>query len=347
MSNQTSPKTRVMKRKRKRKLRRRVYVLLIPILLFLSVIGYAIHLYTTAQTVFSDSHEDDGREKSALRETTVDPKEDNVSVLIMGVDASDIRANADNSRTDTLMVATLNKKDKTVKLLSIPRDSKVYIPEVGYEDRINHAHAFGGTEATIETVENLLGIPIDYWVKVNFEAFIDVVDAVDGITVNVPYEFYEQNSQDVADAIHLYAGEQELNGEEALAFARTRKADNDIERGKRQQEVIKAIVKKSISLNSILKYDDIIKAVGSNMTTNMKFDEMKSFITYGTSGGLNIDSYSLEGYDSWEYVPKKKYYWVLDQEKLDETKQILQSHLELSNTQINNVAGTPSDSTTN
>jgi polyisoprenyl-teichoic acid--peptidoglycan teichoic acid transferase len=347
MSNQTSPKTRVMKRKRKRKLRRRVYVLLIPILLFISVIGYAIHLYATAETVFSDAHEDDGREKSALRDTTVDPNEDNVSVLIMGVDASNIRANADNSRTDTLMVATLNKKDKTVKLLSIPRDSKVYIPKVGYEDRINHAHAFGGTDATIETVENLLGIPIDYWVKVNFEAFIDVVDAVDGITVNVPYEFYEQNSQDVAGAIHLYAGEQELNGEEALAFARTRKADNDIERGKRQQEVIKAIVKKSISLNSILKYDDIIKAVGTNMTTNMKFDEMKSFISYGTSGGLNIDSYSLEGYDSWEYVPQKKYYWVLDQEKLDETKQILQTHLELSNTQINNVAGTPSDSTTN
>ncbi|HAM80038.1 LCP family protein [Ornithinibacillus bavariensis] len=330
MSSKTSPNTRIMKKKRKRKLRRRVYVLLIPIILFISVIGYMIHLYATAETVFSDSHEEDGREKSALRDARVDPKKDNVSVLIMGVDASDIRANADNSRTDTLMVATLNKKDKSVKLLSIPRDSKVYIPEVGYEDRINHAHSFGGTEATIDTIEKLLGIPIDYWVKVNFEAFIDVVDAVDGITVDVPYEFYEQNSKDVANAIHLYAGEQELDGEEALALARTRKLDNDIERGKRQQTIIKAIVKKTISLNSILKYDDIIKAVGKNMTTNMKFDEMKSFISYGTSGGLNIDTYSLEGSDYWEYVPKKKYYWVLDQEKLEETKRVLQEHLEIS-----------------
>jgi polyisoprenyl-teichoic acid--peptidoglycan teichoic acid transferase len=267
--------TRIVKRK-KRKLRKRAYFILIPLILgFFSVVIYASYLYIKADSVLSNSYEDDGMDKSALRESTVDPSVDNVSVLIMGVDSSDLRKNEDNARTDTLMVATLNKKDKSIKLVSIPRDSYVYIPEVGYESKINHAHAYGGTQATRETVERLLDIPIDYYVKVNFEAFIEVVDAVNGITVDVPYELREQNSKDQANAVHLLPGKQELNGEEALALARTRKLDNDIERGKRQQEIIKAIVKKAVSVNSVLKYDDILEAIGSNMTTNMTFSEMK------------------------------------------------------------------------
>lgn len=331
---------RVVVRK-KRKLKKRAYFILVPLLLaFVGVAVYATYLYTKADSVLSESYEDDGIEKSELRESKVDPSVDNVSILIMGVDSSDIRKNADNARTDTLMVATLNKDDKSVKLLSIPRDSYVYIPEVGYETKINHAHAYGGTQAARDTVENLLDIPIDYYVKVNFEAFIDVVNAVDGINVEVPYELKEQNSADEANAIHLLPGKQKLDGEEALALARTRKLDNDIERGKRQQDIIKAVIKKAVSLDSILKYDDIIEAVGSNMTTNMTFSEMKSFISYGTEGkNINFETMTLEGHD---YQPSGSYYWQLDQEALLETQNKLKQHLDITDinstnsVQINN-----------
>ncbi|WP_404455533.1 LCP family protein [Oceanobacillus kapialis] len=321
-------RTRVVKRRRKKKLRKRAYFILIPALVLFLALGYFTYLYTKADSVFSDSYQDDGREKSDLRETKVDPNIDNVSVLIMGVDENDHRANEGSSRTDALMVATLNKDDKSVKLVSIPRDSYVYIPEVGYETKINHAHAYGGPQATIETVENLLEIPIDYYVKVNFHAFVDVVDALGGITAEVPYEFTESNSMDKKGAIHLMPGEQELNGEEALALARTRKLDNDIERGKRQQDLIKAVVRKAASAGSVLKYDDVIEAVGENMVTNMNFDEMKSFISYGTSGSqLDIETLTLEGHD---YQPAGTYYWQLDQTSLANTKLLLQQHLELS-----------------
>lgn len=330
MSYLHEPQTRVVKRKTKRKLRKRVYLILLPLFIILSVLSYGAYIYLKADNILSNSYEDDGREKSDLRENIVDPTKDNVSILIMGVDTSNVRGNEDNSRTDTLMVATLNKKDNSVKLVSIPRDSLVYIPEVGYEDKITHAHAFGGVPATIGTVENLLDIPIDYYVKLNFEAFIDVVDAINGITVDVPYEFYEQDSRDIKGAIHLYPGEQQLNGEEALALARTRKLDNDIERGKRQQEIIKAIVKKAISVNSLLKIDDIIEAVGSNMTTNMTFNEMKSFVSYGTSGNsIDIETLNLEGVD---YKPERVYYWKLDEIALKDIKDILKGHLDLKNT---------------
>ncbi|EQB38104.1 hypothetical protein M948_05895 [Virgibacillus sp. CM-4] len=327
MSNKTT-RTRVVRRK-KRKLRKRAYFILLPlILVFLGVASYASYLYIKADSVLSDSYEDDGREKSDLRESKVDPNVDNVSVLIMGVDASDLRNNADNARSDTLMVATLNKDDKSVKLLSIPRDSYVYIPEVGYKTKINHAHAYGGTQATTKTVEELLDIPIDYYVKVNFEAFIDVVNAVEGVTVDVPYELHEQNSKDEAGAIHLQPGEQQLNGEEALALARTRKLDSDIERGKRQQEIIKAVINKAISLDSVMKYDDVLEAVGSNMTTNMTFSEMKSFISYGTKGkNLDFETMTLEGHD---YQPNGTYYWQLDDIALEETQETLKRHLDIS-----------------
>src|SRR6185437_5621524 len=97
------------------------------------------------------------RPKSEIREAKVEPKNDNVSILFIGVDDSDARHQGDrNSRSDALLVATLNLENKSVKLVSIPRDSYVYIPKVGYRDKINHAHAFGGTQATIETVEGLL-----------------------------------------------------------------------------------------------------------------------------------------------------------------------------------------------
>ena len=195
-----------------------------------------------AKSVLSEAHVEDHRDKSQLRDHKVNPGKDNVSILIIGIDASEKRGENRKALSDTLILATLNKKSKTVKLLSIPRDSLVYIPDLGYETKINSAHSHGGTEATINTVENLLDIPVDYWVKVNFEAFIDLVDAVNGIDIEVPYEFTEQDSKDVAGAIHLQAGFQHLDGEEALALARTRKLDNDIEREKDSRKLLKLLL---------------------------------------------------------------------------------------------------------
>ncbi|MBY7142544.1 LCP family protein [Virgibacillus sp. NKC19-3] len=327
--SKNNTQTRTVKRK-KCKFKKRAYIIFPILVALLAAVGYGTYLYIKADTVLSDSYEEDEREKSDLRESAVDPTEDNVSVLIMGVDSSDVRENAESARTDALMVATLNKKDNSVKLVSIPRDTYVYISEVGYETKIAHAHAHGGTSATIDTVENLLDIPIDYYTKLNFEAFVDVVDAIDGINTEVPYELQEQNSKDEAGAIHLLPGDQELDGEEALALARTRKQDNDIERGKRQQDIIKAVVDKAISLDSVLKYDDVIEAVGSNMTTNMTFPEMRSFISYGTSGtNLDFETITLEGSD---YQPGNAYYWLLDDYALSETQSELKRHLDIADT---------------
>src|SRR5699024_3766098 len=327
MSKFKDSDTRIESRGKKRKLRKRVTFILVPlILLFVGVAVYAGSLYIKANSVANDAYEDDGRDKSSLRDKLVDPKFDNVSILIMGIDSSEKRSGDGDARTDSLMLATLNKDKKSVKLLSIPRDSYTYIPDVGYSTKINHAHAFGGTKGTIETVENLLDVPVDYYVKVNFDAFIDVVESLDGVTVDVPFDFKEQDSRDKANAIHLKKGKQKLNGEEALALARTRKVDNDIERGKRQQMILEAMLDRAVSLNSVLKYDDIIEAVGENMTTNLTFSDIKSLVAYGTNGKPDIESLSLKGRD---YQPSGTYYWQLEEEGLVEVKHKLQKHLDL------------------
>lgn len=323
MNNQNSR----IGRKKKRNLKTR-FKILIPLLIVIIAVGsWAFYLHSKAESAVSKSHDDMERQKSDLREEFVDPKFDNVSILLMGVDSSDERGSDDDARTDALMIATLNKDDKSVKILSIPRDTLAYIPEVGYETKINHAHSFGGPRATIDTVEEMTNIPIDYYVRINFEAFMDVVDAVDGITYDVPYEFQEQDSTDKSNAIHLMPGIQELDGEETLALARTRKHDNDVERGKRQQEIIKALVKKTLNVKSLLKYDDIIDAVGENMKTNMTFTEMKSFFGYVTQGkGPEIDLLNVDGQD---YKPSGTYYWQMDHRSLAKALNEMEEHLEI------------------
>lgn len=313
--------------KRKKRNRRILFFTLLPILILsISAVVYGGYLFTKASDVAANSKEDLARgEQSEKRITAVDPKKDSISVLIMGVDESNVRDFGDATRTDALILATFNIKDKSVKMVSIPRDSYVYIPVEEQNDKITHAHVYGGTEGTIETVEELFDIPVDYFAKLNFHAFIDVVDALDGITVNVPITFTEQDSNDTAGAIHLEEGLQELDGEEALALARTRKIDSDIERGKRQQLVLRAIIDKAISIGSITKYSDVMESMGNNLTTNMEFREMLGLFNYATAG-LDIESINLEGYDD---TINGIYYYQLRDSSVEEITQTLKEHLEL------------------
>ncbi|MDW0110777.1 LCP family protein [Sporosarcina aquimarina] len=325
-----------MKRKEYRKAKRRSSKgrtilkigLVLTIAAFLAVATYGVSLHKKAELAADRAYEpiQDRTPHSTANENKVQPATDNVSVLLIGVDDSEERQQGDsNSRADALLVATLNPKQKTVKLLSIPRDSYVYIPEVEYKDKITHANAYGGTKATIETVEEMLDIPIDYYVKTNFNAFIDVVDALGGVEVDVPYERIEKDETD-AGTIHLMPGLQTLDGRHALALARTRKLDNDIERGKRQQMIIEAMMDQAKSPAAITKFGDVIEALGNNIKTDMQYKEMLSFLEYAKGGMPTVDTLTLEGDDDWS---TGVYYWKLQDEDLNKKKLILRSHLGL------------------
>ncbi|WP_303966166.1 LCP family protein [Sporosarcina ureae] len=288
----------------------------------LAVAGYAFKLHNQAITVLDRSYEPIAKQEP--KEIYVEPATDKVSILLIGVDESEARQEREqHGRSDALVLATLNPKTKSIKLVSIPRDSYVYIPQVNYKDKITHAHAYGGTKASVDTVEQLFDIPVNYYVKMNFNAFIDVVDALGGVEVEVPYERIEKDEND-KNAIHLMPGFQRLDGRHTLALARTRKLDSDIERGKRQQMILQAMIKEATSITSISKYGDVINALGDNMKTDMTSKQMLSFIQYIKSGLPEVDTITLTGYDD---MSTGIYYYRLDEQKLEEVKQILKSHL--------------------
>ncbi|MEY9979981.1 LCP family protein [Lysinibacillus sp. RC79] len=330
MKNRTKNKSK--KRSSKASLIIKVALLLVASLLICAT-AYGVYIAKQAKHAADSAHEElKGRDISSLRAEKVEPVRDNVSILFVGVDDSEDRGQgSENSRSDALILATLNNKTKTIKMLSIPRDSYVYIPSVNRKDKITHAHAFGGTISTIDTVEQLLDVPIDYYVRMNFNAFIDVVDALGGIEAEVPYKLHEKDEFD-RNSINLKPGLQHLNGSQALALARTRKQDNDIERGKRQQEILTAIMNKVSSVNSITKYDDVIRALGDNMKTNMTFSEMKSFLSYLTQGMPRIDSLTLDGTDD---MSTGVYYYKLNQESVDEISETLKNHLDYNKASSN------------
>ncbi|MED3037092.1 LCP family protein [Bacillus tropicus] len=336
-------------RSKPKKSKKKIKIIISVILFFLIVGGgYTWFLVNKASSAVRNAAHDLARgDKSDLRDKAVKPITNNVSVLVMGVDESDVRGKeyGEAIRTDALLLATFNKDSKTVKLLSIPRDTYTYIPVEKKKDKITHAHAYGSTkngkdggpQASIDAVEKLMNVPVDYFVKFNFKSFMKIVDDLGGIEVDVPVEFTEQDSNDNANAIHLKKGVQKLNSEEALALARTRHIDSDAMRGQRQQLVIEAILKKLTSVGSVTKVGNIIDDINGQFVTNLTFDDMLSFYKYGSDS--EIEKLQIQGEDC--YMEKgddtcsksagggRTYYYNPDKKELANITNDLRTHLGL------------------
>ncbi|WP_175640266.1 LCP family protein [Metabacillus schmidteae] len=312
---------RVKKKKKRPILRRLLFFTLLLLIGIGSYVGYVF--YQTLEAA-NNSYDDLGREKSKLRESAVSISNDPVSILLLGVE--DYSSGGKGGRSDTLMVATFNPADQTMKLLSIPRDTRVEIPGKGL-DKINHSFAKGGKELTIETVEDFLEIPIDYYATVNFDGFKNIVDIVGGITVNVPFSF-EQNSDDrKAEKLQFYEGPMELDGRYALAYARMRMVDirGDIGRNERQQQVVKAVIDKIASADTLLKVDKLTNEVGNNVETNMKVSELLGFYQkYSGFSTSNIETITLDGVG--EKINGISY-WLPEEESVIEVQDELKGHL--------------------
>ncbi|MBR3205297.1 MAG: LCP family protein, partial [Bacillus sp. (in: Bacteria)] len=240
------------KRKGKKRLKPWVKVTLfifgILLLTTASVTGYAYYKVASAAKKAQVSL--DRGAQSVKRIEAFDPGKDSFSVLLLGIDSRPGET-VKQARSDAMVLATVNRTNKTVKLLSIPRDSYVNIPGHGY-DKITHAHAFGDADLTVSTVENLLDIPVDFVIESNFKAFKEIVNELNGVSVNIKDEYVvKQILKDTKGKVQLQTGTHTLDGNQALAYVRTRKADSDLMRGQRQMEVLKAIFDKSKSVTSI------------------------------------------------------------------------------------------------
>ncbi len=240
---------------------------------------------------------------------TVKPPTGVVTILLMGTDARPNELNTP-SRTDTMMIARVDFDRKTAKLLSIPRDVWVAIPNLkSYgvaEDRINSAYFYGeafnvkggGAKVAMDTVTLNFGIPIDHYAVINFQGFVKVVDALGGIDLNVPTAIYDPEfpTDDYKTTIFsLKAGQQHLDGITALRYARTRHQDSDTERIKRQQLVLLAIRDKALSVNAVVRIPEVYNAMLGSFNTDLS---LPTLISYGVAGQqidrANIKTYAID-----------------------------------------------------
>ncbi len=216
---------------------------------------------------------------------TDEPKflfEDNqLELLVLGVDS---RGEVNGSRSDTMMVVFLDMNIPSVKLLSIPRDTRVQIPGYAYE-KFTHAHSYGGPSLVMETINAFLGLDVEHYVEVDFSGFKDVVDAVGGIELEVPVRMYYP-----AEDIDLYPGVQLLDGAKALQFVRYRSDGGDLVRIARQQIFLKELAKKALSTKNLWTATKLVAAGTEMTTTNLNGAQM----LYIAGAMLDLDVDSIE-----------------------------------------------------
>ena len=202
------------------------------------------------------------------------------TMLLMGIDSTDevLQKNA-VANGDTLIVVTFNPKTLNATMLSIPRDS--YVPIACWsnkaENKITHAAGYGN-DCMMNTIEQYLGINIDYYAKINFKGLVKLVDAVGGVDINVEQTLCTDDSSR-GEEICINPGYQTLNGEQALVYARNRKAlvNGDFGRNQHQQEIVIALANKIKTVNSVSKFMDILDTVSNSLDTNLTTQHMLSF----------------------------------------------------------------------
>jgi polyisoprenyl-teichoic acid--peptidoglycan teichoic acid transferase len=200
-----------------------------------------------------------------------------INILVLGVDVPlDSKGNVNYSiptRTDTMMLATLDVNDGSISVLSVPRDTRTQIPGRTGFYKINSAHVYGGPGLSVQTVSKFLDVPIHYYVRTNIEGFSKIVDILGGIEIEVEKDMhYVDIYQDLV--IDLKEGKQILNGDKAMQFVRYRGDGSDIRRIGRQQQFLSAVANEFLHPSTLFKLPRLAGEIVKHLDTNMQAVEM-------------------------------------------------------------------------
>jgi len=265
---------------------------------------------------------------------TTDITKNSFNIYISGIDTY---GNINSvSRSDVNIIMSINPNTHKISLVDIPRDYYVQLyKKSGLKDKLTHAGIYG-IDTSVKTIENLLDIDINYYVKFNFTSVIKIVDKLGGVRVYSDYTFdSELYDSTTTEIYHYVKGWNTLSGKEALSFARERHAftDGDRVRGANQEALIEAILQKVTSPKIITNYTSLLDALSSTFVTNLDEDNLKSFIKMQIDKNISweIEKYVLDGTNGSEYTysyPKQKLYVMIpDEESLNEAKEIINNTL--------------------
>lgn len=282
----------------------KIVLLVVAVILLLGAF-YGIHLYKGyrgfLEQIYTAEESESGIDETESREpveTIVQPaKEEPFALIVAGISLR--QSLGDMGLPDTIMLALVNPETGKVNLISIPRDTYVDIPGFGH-DKINSTYALGGMDLLTKTTQKWLGIRIRGYVSLNFEAFVDLVDLLGGIEVEIKRNMEYDDPID-GTKIRLSPGRKQLDGKNTLDFVRFRKSNDgnhasDYDRMERQQEVVFALYKKALSIRTFSKIKVMMDILGENIKTTLSPSETEGLIRkFIHFSDIQLDTTSIIG----------------------------------------------------
>lgn len=307
-------------RKKQRKNRKRRKIVFTILLAIVSVI-IAVAAYAWSRISKAEDAIHQKVETVQLRDKEL-TDDSSFSVLLLGIDNGAYGRDTEVGRSDTMLLVTVNPKQKKTTMISIPRDSYTEIIGYGTFDKLNHAYAFGKEQFSINSVQNMLNVPIDYYVTVDMNGLIGLVDAVGGLQITPNLTFtYEEEYFEEGVIRHV-------DGEAALRYSRMRYDDpeGDIGRQKRQQYIIQKLVEKLLSLNSITKYEEILQTLENSVKTNFTVEKLFQVAQTHKEALQHFDSHTISGNGA---MINGVYYFVIPEQEKLRISNVLRKSLDL------------------
>ena len=304
---------KILKNKRKKWI---IFIIILAIILLTS-----IGLFIRARLAKTESTIHQKVETVNLRDKEIQDT-DSFSVLLLGIDNGAYGRGTEVGRSDTMLIVTVNEKLGKTTIVSIPRDSYTEIIGYGTNDKINHAYAFGRETMSINSVQNMLNIPIDYYVTVDMGGLIGLVDAVGGLDIT-PILTFTYEDESFTEGVDRH-----VDGEAALRYARMRYDDpeGDMGRQKRQQYVIQKLLEKLLNITSVTRYEEILKTLENSVRTNFTIDKLLSIKNNYSNALANFESDTISGSGT---MIGGIYYFVVPEEEKIRISNVLRESLEL------------------
>ncbi|MDZ5759255.1 LCP family protein [Carnobacterium maltaromaticum] len=299
----------------------KIIIVCLCLLALVGIVGaYAYKMYNDVVDTSSAVYKKIDKKKVRKQELDMSIAEP-FSILLLGVDTEAL-GRTDKGFTDTMMLLTVSPQQKKTTIVSIPKDSYVKIAGHEVEGRLNTAYSIGNIGTSVDTIQNFLTVPIDYYVKVNMGGIQDLIDAIDGIQI-------ENGSEIEQDGIRFGKGLVHLNGEKALAYARAgynrANIGSDYTRQQHQRQIVSAIAKKMMNVSTLTKYKELLRVLQENTETNFKFDDFYSVQKNYKQAFTKIDQLQLQGTLT---DINAETYQIIDPTELSRVSAILSKQLE-------------------
>lgn len=304
-------------------------IVTILILILALIIGLAIYAFAKFNSLNKSINEPLGRSHSQLRHKNLKDG-DPMTVVLYGID-DDAQRQQENlgQRSDSIVLMSINPKDKKTVMVSIPRDTRTEIVGHNSTEKINHAYAYGGPKMAVNSLEKLMDVPVDHYIAINMDGVKTVIDNLGGVNITSDTTFTTTGTEG------KYSFEQgksyKMDGKQALAYMRARKeegAGGDGGRQLRQQQVITSVAKEAFSMNSVTKLNSIFKAAQDNLRTDLSFIELNKFRSDYNKADNNVERLIIDGQD--DKGDDGLYYFYPNKDSLNEVKQKIKDNLEMN-----------------